>query len=68
MKTVKTVTTAFEIQDDNGDSHLILGVSNGYYFVKTSDGIMQYTESEMQEIYEITDKICLDNISQVLNK
>jgi hypothetical protein len=68
MKTVKTTTTAYEIENSNGNTDLIVGVSNGYYFVKTSDGIMQYTESEMQEVYEIHDTICLANISQVLNR
>lgn len=51
MKAVKTNSIKLE----NG--HIIIGV-NGIleyriFFVKTEDGISQYNEDEMQEIYKI---------------
>ena len=42
------------LQFENGD--IILAVSNGRYFVKTTDGIFAYTETEMLKIYDFTDK------------
>jgi hypothetical protein len=37
------------IQFENGD--MLIAVSCGSYFIKTSDGIMIYNIEEMQEIY-----------------
>jgi len=64
MKTIKTVTTAFQIE---GKDALIIGANHDEYFVKTSDEIMIYTRGEMIEIYDLTLGV-LTNIKEVLNK
>lgn len=66
MKATKTTTTAYEVKNENG-SALIVGVSCGDYFVKTSDGFTRYTTGEMMEIFNL-DSISLQNIKEVLNK
>lgn len=41
------------LQFENGN--IIIGISNGNYFVKTSDGIFTYNLEEMIEIYDFND-------------
>ena len=68
MKTIKTVTTAFEIEsDDFRRRAVIIGAINDEYFVKNENGIMIYTKKEMNEIYGIN-YVSLTNIQAVLNK
>ena len=47
MKTTRIQITVTEFE--NG--HILLGYSDGLYFVKTQDGILRYTRNEMKEIY-----------------
>ena len=49
MKTTEIKINALKLE--NG--HIIIGCSDGIHFVKTEDGIMQYTNNEMLEIYEL---------------
>ena len=49
MKTTKTTTTAFELEY----GQLVIGYSAGIFFVKTFDGVMQYTANEMEECFEL---------------
>jgi len=61
MKTTKTTTTAFELENMGS----VIGYSAGIFFVKTADGVLQYLGSEMAECYGLTDKQ-LANMKQVL--
>ena len=47
MKTQEIKINALKLE--NG--HIIIGYSGGIHFVKTEDGIMQYTNNEMIENY-----------------
>ena len=52
VKKVKTKEIKINaLKLENG--HIIIGCSDGIHFVKTEDGIMQYTNNEMLEIYEL---------------
>jgi len=58
----KTTTTAYQVGND-----LIVAARGIEFCVKTTDGMMIYTNSEMQEIYGISED-ALDNIKAVLTK
>jgi hypothetical protein len=50
MKTKKTKIEV--VQFENGD--IVLGNNNEEtFFIQTSDGIMEYTEDEMMEVYGV---------------
>jgi hypothetical protein len=59
MKTTVTATkeTAFKLRDSktNGHKATIIGANHGTFFVKTGDGIMEYSDNEMSEIYGLGD-------------
>jgi len=61
MKTTKTTTTAFELENRG----LVIGFSYGVFFVKTSDGVLQYTTDEMKECYGLVSSQVV-NMKQIL--
>jgi len=68
MKTIKI--TAVELTKENqlGEdvTDIVIGKNtNGNFFVQTSDGIMEYTNDEMQEIYGL-DKLELGKVMKLL--
>lgn len=63
MKTTKTTTTAYELEG----GQLVIGAMYLTFFVKTTDGIMEYEDSEMIECYELT-QVQLNNMRQQLNR
>ena len=68
MKTIRTVTTVFEIEsDDFRRRAIIIGTINDEYFVKNENGIMIYTKKAMNKIYGI-DYVSLTNIQKVYSR
>ena len=67
MKTTKTTTTAYEIEN-RGTT--IIGHSNNHFFVKVNEKwgsyITEYTRDEMMEIYGFS-TLTLKNIADQLN-
>ena len=51
MKNSEITIKALKFENGN----ILIGVSNGAYFVKTSDGIFTYNLEEMIEIYDFND-------------
>ena len=51
MKLTKSTATVFEL--DNGDT--ILGTNHSTFFVRASGLITEYYDSEMTELYGLTD-------------
>ena len=48
----KTQTTSVQINERN----TVIAYSNGGFYVQTTDGILVYTMSEMEEVYNLTDE------------
>ena len=50
MKTTKSTATVFELEG----GQIVIGARSDSFFVKTSDGIMEYLTEEMEECYGLT--------------